>query len=161
MIIRPPGNNDWRDIGALGEQLVRAHHAFDSHRFIGPDRLRGDVYVARVREEIDRGSAAVLVADEAERVVGFVFVGVERASWKELRDEAGYVHDLVVDPASRDKGVGRALVSSAIEWLRARGVERIMLWTAHDNVAAQGLFRTLGFRPTMIEMTLGVRDSQR
>ena len=35
----------------------------------------------------ERGGAAV----------GYVFAGIEPFSWKELRDAAGFVHDIVVD----------------------------------------------------------------
>jgi ribosomal protein S18 acetylase RimI-like enzyme len=67
------------------------------------------------------------------------------------------VHDLVVDEAYRHTGVGGALIASAIEGFGARRVTRIMLWTAPQNVQAQNLFRRVGFRETMIEMTLDRR----
>src|SRR2546427_269873 len=54
-------------------------------------------------------------------------------------------------------GIGAALVASAIEWFDARGVARIMLWTAPQNAQAQRLFHRAGFRQTMIEMTLDRR----
>ena len=40
-----------------------------------------------------------------------------------------------------------------MEWLREHGAPRVILWTAAPNEAAQRLFRRLGFRETMIEMT--------
>ena len=74
-------------------------------------------------------------------------------SWKELREAAGFIHDVVVDDAHRGGGVGDALLERASEWLRAHGAPRVMLWTAERNAAAQRLFERLGFRRTMIEMT--------
>jgi hypothetical protein len=41
-----------------------------------------------------------------------------------------------------------------VEWLRGRGAPRVILWTAAQNDAAQTLFTTLGFRQTMVEMTM-------
>ena len=154
MTIRPAAADDWRRIGELSELLVRAHHAYDPSRFIPVDLLHAEVYTSRVRDEIARGTMTVRVADIDGTIVGFVFAGIEPENWKELRHEAGYVHDLVVDEADRRAGVGAALVASAIEWFDARGVARIMLWTAPQNVHAQRLFHRAGFRPTMIEMTL-------
>jgi GNAT superfamily N-acetyltransferase len=49
--------------------------------------------------------------------------------------------------------VATALVEAAVEWLRARGAPRVLLWTADANPGAQRLFARLGFRRTMIEMT--------
>jgi ribosomal protein S18 acetylase RimI-like enzyme len=86
-----------------------------------------------------------------------VFAGIEPESWKELRHEAGYIHDLVVDERHRGRAIGGALIGRAVDWFRARGSARVMLWTAVSNAAAQKLFRAAGFRPTMIEMTLDQR----
>src|SRR5204863_1425022 len=139
--------------GELAEVLVRTHYAFDASRFIPPEALRGTDYVSLVREEIARGHATVFVADDQHHVIGYVFVGVEPGNWKELRHDAGYIHDLVVDERDRRSGVGGALLAAAMNWFDARGIARVMLWTAPSNAAAQRLFRRLGFRATMIEMT--------
>jgi ribosomal protein S18 acetylase RimI-like enzyme len=86
-------------------------------------------------------------------VVGYVYAGLEPLSWKELRDAAGFIHDVVVSADARGHGVATMLVDAAIEWLRERGAPRVMLWTAEQNAEAQRLFTRLGFRRTMIEMT--------
>ncbi len=74
-------------------------------------------------------------------------------SWKELREAAGFIHDVLVDEAHRRGGVAGALLDAASEWLKSRGAPRVMLWTAERNHAAQRLFEQAGFRRTMIEMT--------
>ena len=50
-------------------------------------------------------------------------------------------------------GTATALIEKAVEWLRERGMPRVMLWTAEKNDGAQQLFAKRGFRRTMIEMT--------
>ena len=154
MTIRPVTPEEWHHVRRLAEQLVSTHHAFDANRFVPLSTLGADAYTQRLREEIDRGDAVVLVADVHGQIGGYVFAGIEPGNWKELRHDAGYVHDLVVDPAFQRKGTGRALLTTAAEWIRGRGITRVMLWTAPANTAAQELFRQAGFRPTMIEMTL-------
>jgi hypothetical protein len=101
MTIRPLHVGDLPRIGKLAESLVRAHHEYDSSRFIPLDRLRGNTYTAHVCEELNAGRSVVFVAEIEGRVIGYVFAAVEAESWKELRDEAGYVHDLVVDETVR------------------------------------------------------------
>jgi GNAT superfamily N-acetyltransferase len=154
--IRHAAAGDWPRVGELAERLVALHHEFDASRFLHPDRLRAETYTAHVREEIDRGRAAVLVADEGTRIVGYAFAGIEPESWKEFRPEAGYIHDLFVDETHRAGGTGQALVRAAIDWLKSRGARRVMLWAAQKNTNAQRLFERTGFRRTMLEMTLDV-----
>jgi ribosomal protein S18 acetylase RimI-like enzyme len=156
--IRSVTAEDWPRIGDLSELLVRAHHAYDAVRFVHPDVLPGTAYTARVREEIAEGRAIVRVAHDEDRIVGYVFAGVELESWKELRHRAGYIHDIVVEDRSRHLGIGRALMADVLEWFAAHGVAPVMLWTAPQNVDAQRLFVGLGFRATMVEMML--RDAR-
>ncbi len=95
----------------------------------------------------------IYVAEQDGDVIGYVYAGLEPISWKELRDECGFIHDVVVDDRGRRTGTATALIEKAIEWLRERGAPRVMLWTAEKNAGAQQLFAKLGFRRTMIEMT--------
>jgi ribosomal protein S18 acetylase RimI-like enzyme len=96
---------------------------------------------------------AIFVAEQDGQVVGYVYAGLEPQSWKELREAAGFIHDVIVDAAGRRTGVASSLVEAAAQWLKARGAPRVLLWTASPNEAAQRLFERLGFRRTMIEMT--------
>jgi ribosomal protein S18 acetylase RimI-like enzyme len=70
-----------------------------------------------------------------------------------LRGPAGVLHDIVVDPAHRGRGVGRALLDATLAELKTRGAPRVVLSTAERNEPAQRLFARAGFRRTMIEMT--------
>ena len=102
---------------------------------------------------IDRDDAVIFVADRGDAVLGYVYAAEEPASWKELRDRCGYVHDVLVVPGARRSGVGSALMTAAFEWVKSRRLPRVVLGTASANEAAQRLFARLGFRHTMIEMT--------
>jgi ribosomal protein S18 acetylase RimI-like enzyme len=64
------------------------------------------------------------------------------------------VHDINVDASARGRGAGRALMRAAIDWIWSRGRHQVVLLTKTRNEHAQRLFAAIGFRPTMIEMTL-------
>jgi ribosomal protein S18 acetylase RimI-like enzyme len=153
VIVRRARRADLSAVGHLGAQLLRAHHEFDRDRFMAPGKDPEGGYAWFLGTQLSRRNAVVFVAERDAAIVGYVYAEVEPRSWKELRDEAGFIHDVLVDPAARRAGVATALLEAAFAWLRTHGVPRVVLWTAHANQPARRLFTSLGFRPTMIEMT--------
>jgi GNAT superfamily N-acetyltransferase len=151
--IRTAEERDLPALGRLGAAMVRLHHGFDADRFMAPGVGVEEGYAWFLGTQLAEPDAFVAVADRAGEVVGYVYAGIEPQSWKELRDAAGFVHDLVVDDRVRGRGIGARLAETAAAWLESRGAPRVMLWTAQKNGPAQRLFERLGFRPTMIEMT--------
>lgn len=146
-----------RDLGALGRlgaMLMRAHYAFDPQRFLAPLQGAEQGYAAFLGSMLEVDDARVFVAEEANAIAGYIFVVLEPMSWKELRGPAGFIHDVAVAEESRRSGVATELMKVGIAWLRERGAPRVILWTAAPNEAARNLFRRIGFRDTMIEMTM-------
>jgi ribosomal protein S18 acetylase RimI-like enzyme len=152
VVIRRAETRDLPALGRLGATLMRVHYAFDRDRFLAPGPNPEDGY-GRFLASQHGDDVAVFVAERDGRVVGYVYAGVEPRSWKELRDVAGFIHDVVVDADARGAHIGARLIETAAEWIAGRGVPRVMLWTAQQNTPAQRLFERLGFRRTMIEMT--------
>ncbi|WP_396625353.1 GNAT family N-acetyltransferase [Luteitalea sp.] len=153
MLIRSATRDDVPALGRLGAQLMRQHHAFDARRFLAPGDAPEAGYGRFLGSQIDDPDVFLHVADVDGCVVGYVYAGIEPLSWKELRDECGFVHDLLVEESARGKGAGLALLEAAAAWFSSRAMPRVMLWTASQNATAQRLFARAGFRPTMIEMT--------
>ncbi len=153
LTIRRATDADLPTLGVLGASLLRAHYAFDQQRFMAP---RGDPeagYAWFLGSQLKEDDVAVFVAERAGTIVGYVYAGLEPQSWKELREAAGFIHDVVVSPEAQRHGVAGALIETACEWFRSIGAPRVVLWTAEKNEVAQRLFARLGFRRTMIEMT--------
>lgn len=152
--IRPATRSDLRALGRLGATLMRTHYTFDPDRFLAPGDDPEGGYAWFLETQLERADAVVLVAEDHAVIVGYVYAGLEPLSWKELRGPAGFIHDIVVDEHARRAGIAKQLVDAAIEWLKGHGAPRVLLWTAAQNDAAQRLFGAMGFRPTMMEMTL-------
>jgi ribosomal protein S18 acetylase RimI-like enzyme len=153
VIIRLANESDIPSLGRLGAQLMETHYAFDQKRFMAPGANAAEGYSWFLRSQLKQQDVAIFVAERAGAIVGYVYAGIEPRSWKELRETAGFIHDVLVEDSSRRMGLAESLLEAAIQWLRGQGVPRVMLWTAEQNDAAQRLFSRLGFRRTMIEMT--------
>ena len=56
-----------------------------------------------------------------------------------------FLEDLYVSTRARGQGVATALLSHAEAFARSTGAERLTLATAHDNLAAQRIYKKLGY----------------
>jgi len=157
MVIRKATRDDRNALGRLGALLMDVHYNFDRRRFLDPGADAAAGYARFLVSQLNDRDAVIFVAEVDGVVVGYCYAGIEPLSWKELRDEAGFIHDLALDPAARRQGAGRALVAAAVEWFRERQMPRVMLWTSTQNDAARELFLAAGFRPTMTEMTMELK----
>jgi len=153
LTIRRATDADLPTLGVLGASLLRAHYAFDQQRFMAPQGDPEAGYAWFLGSQLKEDDVAVFVAEQAGTIVGYVYAGLEPQSWKELREAAGFIHDVVVTPQAQRHGVASALIEAACDWFRSLGAPRVVLWTAEKNEVAQRLFTRIGFRRTMIEMT--------
>ena len=151
--IRPAVPADEATLGRLGAALMRQHHAADPKRFIQTDRPEAG-YGRFLVSQIESPDSRVLVAERSGEVVGYVWAAIEPVSWRDLRGPGGFIHDVYVLETVRREGTGQALLAAAIAWIHSRDMAQITLWSKSGNQAAQHLFSKLGFRSTMIEMTM-------
>ena len=107
-------------------------------------------------------------ASEEERATAFLLQRITQSSdryflaWNSLGIAVGFMHlipytntlamrpiwfleDLYVDVPARGQGVASALLNHAEAFARQNGAERLTLATAHDNVAAQHLYKKHGY----------------
>jgi ribosomal-protein-alanine N-acetyltransferase len=80
-----------------------------------------------------------LVAVKKSGIIGYLIARV-------VEDE-GEILNIAVAPEIRRKGIGARLLESALDALRARGVESVFLEVRVSNQAAINLYLAKGFRP--------------
>ena len=152
--IRRAEARDLPELGELGAALMRVHYAFDQRRFLEPGGGDEVGYASFLASQLDDDESVIFVAERHGQIAGYVYAAIEPLSWKDLRAEAGYIHDLLVVDDARRLGVGEALLDQAIAWVAERRMPRVLLGTAAQNETARRLFERRGFRATMVEMTL-------
>jgi ribosomal protein S18 acetylase RimI-like enzyme len=158
-IVRRATPADLPRIGRLGALLVEEHYDFDPQRFLPARQGTPQGYASFISTQLEDPDKAVLVADEDGDVIGYAYSAVEGYDYMALRGPAGVLHDIIVDPEHRGRGVGRLLLNATLAFFRSRAMPRVVLSTAERNEAAQRLFASIGFRRTMIEMTLELDDT--
>lgn len=55
------------------------------------------------------------------------------------------IHNIAVDKTARRLGIGRALMTRALEDAEKQGIERVFLEVRESNIPAQELYRSCGF----------------
>jgi ribosomal protein S18 acetylase RimI-like enzyme len=158
LIVRRATPANLQRLGRLGALLVEEHHVFDPRRFLAARPGTPADYASFISTQLEDADKAVFVAEDNGDVVGYTYAAVEEYDYMALRGPAGVLHDVIVDSEHRGRGVGRLLLNTSLEFFRSRGVPRVVLATAERNEAAQRLFASMGFRRTMIEMTLELDD---
>ena len=92
----------------------------------------GDIALAR-RET----NATILIGRNEDVLVASVLVGHD--------GHRGWVYYVTVDPDHRYKGYGRAIMTAAEDWLRARGITKLQLMVRGDNVQVHAFYESLGY----------------
>lgn len=132
--IRPAGR-----AGDLG-WVVMAHGEVYAEEF-GWD-TDFEALVARIVADYacqhDPAREAAWIAEVDGERVGCVFVVANDEHIAQLRI-------LLVHPSARGLGIGRRLVHQCIDFARAAGYERMMLWTNDPLVAAARIYLDAGF----------------
>ena len=82
-------------------------------------------------------ASTALVAEEHGRVAAALLVGHD--------GHRGTVYYVGTDPDRRGRGIGKAIMAAAEDWLRRHGVWKLNLLVREGNDAAVGFYRALGY----------------
>jgi ribosomal protein S18 acetylase RimI-like enzyme len=108
--------------------------------------LSPDAREALIPGLVRHGGARVFLAYDGERPIGVAIclVGFSSFRGKPLVN----IHDIAVSPEFRGSGVGRKLLAAVEADARQLGCCKVTLEVRSDNVRAQGLYRSVGFKPS-------------
>jgi ribosomal protein S18 acetylase RimI-like enzyme len=95
----------------------------------------------RMKLLLGNHDTVVLLAEESN---GIAVLRFREAIWDEALE--CFLAELYVVPDHRGRGLGRALMESAIGNARAEGATYMDLGTSEDDVAARALYESFGFR---------------
>lgn len=152
-VIRDMTSGDLPEVSRFAEQLVLLHHSWDTTRFFTtPDIARG--YHHYFQSQLGERSVLLLTAEVDGALAGYLFGTLEPRDWAKLLDAHGAVHDVFVSAEYRRRGVALALMNEARLRFERLGAKQVVLYSATSNTEGQAAFRKLGYRPTMVEMTL-------
>ena len=72
--------------------------------------------------------------------------------WVQVKDRKAFIFDFLIDEAFRGKGYGKQALAAMDEKLKSMNAESVSLHVFGDNIAAQELYKKVGFQITGIHM---------
>jgi ribosomal protein S18 acetylase RimI-like enzyme len=108
----------------------------------------------------DPDHRVVVAVDETDAVVGAAVFAADIAGGL-LDPPSVYVSHLLVAPAHRKRGAGRALVSAAAGYAEELGVDTVVVAVAPTTRDANRFFARLGFAPQVIRRIAPVHSLRR
>lgn len=128
-----------RATAADAEDVGRLLHDFNTEYddpTPGPERL-----AERIRTLLGVGDTEVLLAGDGPD--GLALLRFRRALWSDALE--CYLAELYVVPARRGRGLGRALMDTAMDLARETGADYMDLNAAETDTVARALYESLGF----------------
>jgi GNAT superfamily N-acetyltransferase len=134
MKIRPYAPDDLEECRTLWEELTQHHREIYDDPSIGGDNPGRyfDKHLA------DVGADHIWVAEFSGNVVGMTGLII--------KDKEAEIEPLIVSPEYRSRGIGRALVTRAVQEAQTLGVSSVSVKPVARNVHALSFFHKCGFR---------------
>lgn len=93
-------------------------------------------------DEILNSKNTFLFLAEEEGIIGTLTLIINQIP----TGKKAWIEDVVVDNKLRGKGIGKMLIEFAIEFARNKGISKIDLTSKPERVAANELYKKLGFK---------------
>jgi ribosomal protein S18 acetylase RimI-like enzyme len=142
MNVRPAQHDDARRIAEIHVRTWQV-----AYPGIVPAEYLASLSVERYErmwsDNITKGTPELLVAHEADVILGWVAFGHSRDEGAE--PNVAEIWAIYVDSAQWSKGVGRALWAGAQARLQDEGFVSVGLWVFPENERAGKFYRSLGF----------------
>lgn len=105
---------------------------------LSPNKIQLDL------EELlnEKNQITVAYCEEKNKIIGIALL----CTYKVISGNKGWIEDVVVDSASRGKGIGRKLINLLIKVGEEKELSEILLFTEDHRLAAINLYSSVGFK---------------
>ncbi len=139
-------------IMSLWQESRMYHEKLDSRLSMVPDaasKVQG-----YCQEQLSSDSASYVLAIEDQQPIGYISVQLQKGPPVFEYPQIGFIDGLYVKDEYRRRGIGKKLVSLALEWLQDKAIVRIQLTVAALNQGGIDFWKNCGFTELMYRMNM-------
>ncbi len=129
-----------RDFDEAVRLYTEGYRNLELYAYTHPDDVR-----AYLEWMAERDGEGLLKAVSGKGMVGFIGSDSHWFSKREGK-QVGAIHELVVTPDLRRRGIGRELIREAVRRFLMRGLDTVELWVGDGNTVARKFYEKLGFK---------------
>lgn len=145
--VRPAQNVDVPALASLVQSIDTSAGTFSGTALADPS---SEHLCARLGEIVAADERILLVAvDEPGDVVGMLSARPDDVGAIDLTPVLAVTH-LIVAPAHRRRGIGRALLAAAVQLAEGAGIERVLAVAASGSREGNRYLARLGFAPLVV-----------
>jgi ribosomal protein S18 acetylase RimI-like enzyme len=153
MIIRKATTKDIPALVALMHEYDLVEHRLNPAIPMGLKKQ----YFTFFRKNLPKKRFAVFVADEG-KLRGFIHTEVFRTNQKKKIILIGSIQNAVVNQKYRNRGIGSALLVTAVAWLKTHPIKRINAYVHGKNTKALTFWKNKWFRIRGYNLELSVKN---
>ncbi len=149
--VRPATGADLPALLHLWRELIGFDEALGGQDF----RLaRGSetAWETHLRGHIGKKTGAAFIGESQGRMVAFLLASLDRPAGIFMEREYGVISAVYVQEAQRGRGMGSALVETAMAWFDEKRVSRVRVTTDTKNSLGVEFWKHRGFVPTVVTM---------
>lgn len=148
--------SDTNSLKTLIHEFLKEESFNNPLRLTEPKEEFKHKYFEKVMKEIDENSGRVIIAEDNNQIVGFIFAcfniikGDDLLEFKEIKE--GCIEDIYVIKTHRRMGIGNKLMNLALKYLKESDCDIAKLYVQSKNEKAYNLYKKLGFENNVRRM---------
>lgn len=140
LTIRPAKADEWSEWKSVRLQALQDSPQSFGERYQDALQKNDDQWRQDFTKVMESANQELLFAIENNRTVGMLFVFIRDPDQK-----IGGIGGLWIAPAYRQKGAGRQIIETALEWMRSKNLLAVTFWNNTSVDASTKFYEKLGF----------------
>lgn len=155
MKIRVFLKKDSKELSRLLKEFLSYTRKYYSKRVLEFDNYTNSRKISYIKEILNnfknQKHSRFLIAEEESKIVGYIMGVVDKNPDKVMK-KSGHIKSFFVSEKSREKGVGKKLYLSLVDWFKKQKCDHLELDVFDGNEKTISMYKKWGFKENLIKL---------